>query len=191
MEWLARLIDRRATKTIVVAFALFALAGVFGAGVAQRLDPFGADDPASESVIADQRLQQAGFREIGVVVLIKGVDIHTGEGRERIRAINDQLTADPNVASTASALTNGTDFLSKDGDSTYIAASLTPTSDRARQDAAERLARSLAGERGVIVGGPALAERPGEHAGRAGPAHGRAVRVPAPASALAALLPQP
>ncbi len=159
MEWLARLIDRRATKTIVVAFALFALAGVFGAGVAQRLDPFGADDPASESVIADQRLQQAGFREIGVVVLIKGVDIHTGEGRERIRAINDQLTADPNVASTASALTNGTDFLSKDGDSTYIAASLTPTSDRARQDAAERLARSLAGERGVIVGGPALAER--------------------------------
>ncbi len=31
----------------------------------------------------------------------------------------------------------------------------------------------------------------GEHAGRAGPAHSRAVRVPTPACALAALLPQP
>ncbi len=159
MEWLARIIDRRAKATVVAAFAFFALAGVLGAGVAQRLDPFGADDPASESVIADQQLQQAGFREIGVVVLVKGVDVRSGEGRERIGAINRQLMADPNVASTASALTSGSDFVSKDGDATYIAVALRPTSDRARQDAAERLARSLAGERGVTVGGPALAEQ--------------------------------
>jgi uncharacterized membrane protein YdfJ with MMPL/SSD domain len=159
MEWLARLINRRAKATIALGLAFFAFAGIFGAGVAQRLDPFGAEDPASESVIVDQHLQQAGFREIGVVVLIKGVDIHTGEGRERIGAINRQLMADPSVASTASALTNGTDFVSEDGGATYIAVALKPTSDRARQDAAERLARSFAGERGVTVGGPALAER--------------------------------
>jgi uncharacterized membrane protein YdfJ with MMPL/SSD domain len=159
MERLAGLIDRRARGLILVAATLFAIAGALGAGVATRLDPFGADDPSTESVIADRNLQQAGFREIGVVVLIEGVDARSGEGRQRIEAINRRVTADPDVGSTASALTGGSDFVSKDGDSTYIAVGLKPTSDRARQDAAARLAHSLAGEPGVIVGGPALAER--------------------------------
>ena len=56
-ERLARLADGRAKVVVVVGLVLFALAGALGAGVAQRLDPFGADDPATESVVADQRLQ--------------------------------------------------------------------------------------------------------------------------------------
>jgi uncharacterized membrane protein YdfJ with MMPL/SSD domain len=159
MERLARFIDRRPGRTIAVAIAFFALAGAFGAGVAKRLDPFGADDPASESVVADKRLQHAGFRETGVVVLIKGVDVRSGPGRERVERLTRRVAAEPTVAATANALTNGPDFVSKDGESTYIAVGLRPTSDRARQDAAEELARTLGDERGVIVGGPALAER--------------------------------
>jgi len=33
---------------------------------------YGADDPSTESVIADQRLEDAGYRETGVVVLVRG-----------------------------------------------------------------------------------------------------------------------
>ncbi|HYX84447.1 MAG TPA: MMPL family transporter, partial [Gaiellales bacterium] len=40
-----------------------------------------------------------------------------------------------------------------------LAVALEPTGDHARQDAAARIAASLAGERGVTVGGPSLAER--------------------------------
>src|ERR671935_32536 len=70
---LAGLVDRRARRVVVFAAMLFVTAGAAGAGVASRLDPFGADDPATESVIADQRLEQAGYRETGVVVLVSGV----------------------------------------------------------------------------------------------------------------------
>jgi uncharacterized membrane protein YdfJ with MMPL/SSD domain len=159
MDRLADLVDRRAKYVTLLAAALFVVSGVLGAGAAKRLDPFGADDPASESVIADQRLQQAGFREIGVVVLIDGIDVHSAEGRDRVAAIERRLDADPDVASTVSALAGGPDLVSADGTSTYVAVSLEPTSDRARQDAAERLAGALAKEPGVTVGGPALAER--------------------------------
>src|SRR5919204_2468380 len=165
MERLATLVDRRAKYVTVVAVLLFAAAGAFGAGVAKRLDPFGADDPGSESVIADQRLEQAGFREVGVVVWIRGIDVRSTAGRERLAAVERRLDRDPDVASTASALTGGSRFVSAGRDSTYIAVSLKPTSDRARQHAAERLARSFTGEPGVTVGGPALAERQGETQG--------------------------
>jgi RND superfamily putative drug exporter len=157
MGRLAHLIDRRARFVALLAVILFALAGVLGAGVAKHLDPFGADDPASESVVTDQRLQHAGFREIGVVVLVRGFD--APGGAERVGAISRRLLADPDVASTANALTGGRDFVSRDGHSSYIAVALEPASDRARQDAAERIAHLLAGQPGVTVGGPALAER--------------------------------
>ena len=86
-----------------MSVVLFAAAGALGAGVADRLDPYGADDPDTESVSAEQRLEEAGYRETSVVVLIEGVDPQTeagasastgrrggprggrGEGRHRLR----------------------------------------------------------------------------------------------------------
>jgi uncharacterized membrane protein YdfJ with MMPL/SSD domain len=158
-ERLARLVDQRARWIVIVAAAFFVLAGAFGAGVASRLDPFGVDDPATESVIADQRLEQSGFRDTSVVVLVAGVDPKTLEGRDRIAAIARNLEHDPDVASVTSYLTTeARDFISRDGDATYLAVGLKPTEDRARQDTAQRLADSLADEQGVTVGGSALAE---------------------------------
>jgi uncharacterized membrane protein YdfJ with MMPL/SSD domain len=160
MERLARLVDRRARWLVIVAAVFFAVSAALGAGVADRLDPFGVDDPATESVIADQRLEGAGFRETGVVVLAQGVDPRSPEGRERTAAITRELERDPDVSSVTSFLTSGgRDFISRDGDATYLAVALEPTDDRARQDAAERIADSLADEQGVAVGGSALAER--------------------------------
>jgi len=157
MERLAELIDRRARRVVVLAAMGFALAAVLGSGVAQHLDPFGADDPATESVVADQRLHRAGFHEIGAVVLVKGFD--APGGARRVAAINHVLLDDPDVASTANALTGGREFVSNDGRSSYIAVALESTSDRDRQESAERIARRLEREPGVTVGGPALAER--------------------------------
>jgi uncharacterized membrane protein YdfJ with MMPL/SSD domain len=160
MERLARLIERRARLVVIGAAVLFALSAALGAGVASRLDPFGVDDPATESVIADERLEDAGFRETSLVVLVEGVDPRAADGRARITAISRKLERDRDVASISSFITTGSaDFISHDGDATYLAVGLEPTEDRARQDAAERIADSLADEPGVTVGGSALAER--------------------------------
>jgi uncharacterized membrane protein YdfJ with MMPL/SSD domain len=159
MERLARLAERRARRVLIFAAMLFVVAGVLGAGVADRLDPFGADDPDTESVIAEQRLEQAGFRPTGVVVLVEGSDVRSVAGRQRVEAITRELEGDPDVASVSGFLSTGSsDFVSGDGDSTYLAVALAPTDDHGRHDAAERIADSLADESGVTVGGAALAE---------------------------------
>jgi uncharacterized membrane protein YdfJ with MMPL/SSD domain len=159
MNRLARLADRRAKRIVTFAAIAFVVAGVLGAGVADRLDPYGADDPSTESVIADRQLEDAGFRGTGVVVLVEGVDMRSTEARRRIEAMSRSLEKDADVASVSSFVNTGSrDFVSRDGDSTYLAVALEPTEDKPRQEAAERIADSLTGEHGVSVGGPAVAE---------------------------------
>src|ERR671915_106491 len=80
MDRLARLADRRARRVLAIAALFFVVAGALGAGVADRLDPYGADDPDTESVIAAERLEGAGFRETGVVVLVDGADVRSPRG---------------------------------------------------------------------------------------------------------------
>jgi RND superfamily putative drug exporter len=156
---LARLAERRAKRVLIFAAILFVAAAALGAGVAERLDPFGAEDPDTESAIADERLEEAGFRDTGVVVLVRDVDVRSPGGRERIEALTRELAGQRDVAAVSSFLTTGSrDFVSRDGDSTYLAVALEPTDDRGRLDAAEHIADSLADERGVDVGGPALAQ---------------------------------
>ena len=157
-ERLAELAQRRGKWVLVVAAVLFVAAGAFGAGVASHLAPYGADDPATESIRADRLLERAGFRETGVVVLVDGIDANSAAGRERIRAIERKLDADPDVAAVSSYLEGGSrDFVSRDGDSTYVAVSLRPTDDKRAQDAAQHVADSFAGEPDVTVGGASLA----------------------------------
>jgi uncharacterized membrane protein YdfJ with MMPL/SSD domain len=159
MDRLAGLAQRRGRRTLIVAAIVFVLAGALGAGVEKRLDPFGADDPGTESVIADERLRAAGHRVTGVVVLLAGVDARSEEGRERIAALARKVESDRDVASVSSLLNTRSDaFVSRDGGSTYLAVALEPTEDRERLDAADRIADLLAGDDGVSVGGPALAQ---------------------------------
>jgi uncharacterized membrane protein YdfJ with MMPL/SSD domain len=156
---LARLVDGHSKQVLIAAAILFVVAGAFGARVADQLDPYGADDPDTESVIASHRLEQAGFRETGVIVLIEGADVGSPAGRERVEAISHTLERDPDVASVSGFLNTGSrDFISHDGRSTYLAVGLKPTDDQARHDAAERIEGSLADEPGVTLGGLAVAE---------------------------------
>jgi uncharacterized membrane protein YdfJ with MMPL/SSD domain len=154
---LANLAQERGKFVVVVAIVFFAIAGALGSSVADKLDPYGADDPDTESVIADERLEDAGFRDASVIVLIDASPT-TPEGRERVQEIERQVAADPDVNQVTGYLqTNSPDFISENGDKTYLAVSLNPTEDKEQQDAGGRIVDELAGEPGVNVGGYAVA----------------------------------
>ena len=159
-ERLARLADRRGKGVVIAAVAFSIIAGALGAGVADRLDPYGADDPDTESVKADERLEDAGYRETGVIVLVDGVDVDSAADRERIQALEEEVAAEEDVIEVASFYTSGSrDFVSTDGSSTYLSVRLSPTDDGDIQDAGERIADELADEPGVTVGGGAVVQQ--------------------------------
>ena len=156
---LARLAQRHRLAVVLTAVILFGAAGAVGGSVAERLDPYGADDPDTESVIADEKLEEAGFRDAGVIVLVEDAPVSTAAGRERVHAVTDDLAADPAVGRVTGYLdTRSTDFLSRDRTTTYLAVSLVPTDDKAQQEAADRIREELSGIQGVSVGGSALAQ---------------------------------
>ena len=77
---LARLADRHARRIGLFAIVFFLLAGALGGSVADRLDPYGADDPATETVEAREQLQDAGLRIAGVIVVVE--DAPVAEARD-------------------------------------------------------------------------------------------------------------
>jgi uncharacterized membrane protein YdfJ with MMPL/SSD domain len=156
---LAALAQFHGRRTAILAVVFFVVAGAIGGGVASKLAPYGADDPATESVKASDRLEDDGFRQASVIVLVQNVDPNSDAGRARIAALENRLKADGDVAGVASYLdTHSSDFLSRGGDATYLAVSLKSTDDKERQDAAKAIAEDLDGQPGVTVGGIALAQ---------------------------------
>jgi RND superfamily putative drug exporter len=161
---LAGLATRRARRIVVLAILGAVVAGALGAGVANRLDPYGDDDPATESVQADERLQAAGYQELGLIALVRGVDVSSPETRRRVESLASRISEDPAVGRIAGYYTTGSrDFVSTDGRSTYLAVDLKPTDDKERQDAAERVADRLDNAPGVTFGGPSLAQEQVNH----------------------------
>jgi uncharacterized membrane protein YdfJ with MMPL/SSD domain len=159
-ERLALLADRRGRTVVILAVVLTIAAGALGAGVADRLDPYGADDPDTETVQAAERLEDAGYRETGIVVLVEDVAVDSAAGRERVAALSERIGSDEDVAGVASFYSTGSrDFVSRDGTSTYLAVQLSPTEDDQIQDAAERISGALEEEPGVLVGGGAVAQQ--------------------------------
>jgi uncharacterized membrane protein YdfJ with MMPL/SSD domain len=155
---LASLAQRHGKRTVILAAIFFVVAGAAGSSVADHLDPYGADDPSSQSVIADKHLEAAGFRDVSVIVLIDNASPTDAAGRQRIAGIERQVRANPDVRNVVGyAETRSPDFISKDGHTTYLAVSLKPTGDKDLQDAGTRIKDELAGEPGVTVGGYALA----------------------------------
>ena len=155
---LASLADKRGKWVVAVAIVFFLVAGALGGSVADKLDPYGADDPDTESVIAKERLDDAGFRDSSVIVLIEGVNAAEPAGEARVQQVAERVGADADVDRVVGfAETGSPDFLSADGDATYLAVSLTPTDDKTQQEAADRIREELSDEEGVSVGGFALA----------------------------------
>jgi uncharacterized membrane protein YdfJ with MMPL/SSD domain len=156
---LASLAQGHGKRTAIIAVIFFVVAGALGGGVASKLAPYGADDPATESVKAQDRLEDDGFRDAGVVVLVQGIDANGKAGQTRIAALENRLKANPDVASVTSYLdTRSPDFVSRGGNATYLAVALKSTDDKDRQDAAKAISDELDGQPGVTVGGIDLAQ---------------------------------
>jgi uncharacterized membrane protein YdfJ with MMPL/SSD domain len=156
---LARLADRRARRVGLLAIAFFLLAGALGGSVADRLDPYGADDPATESVESREQLQDAGHRIPGVLVLVDDAPVAKTSTRARLASLERELRSNGEVTSVSGYYTtHSRDFVSRDGEATYLAVALKPTDDKKWQEAGADIADQLAGRPGITVGGAAVAQ---------------------------------
>ncbi|MEJ7875905.1 MAG: MMPL family transporter, partial [Solirubrobacterales bacterium] len=157
---LANLAGGHPKRVLAFAGVFFVLAGVLGSGVAERLDPYGADDPGKESFIAKTKLEDAGYRDPQAVVLVRDVDLKSAEGEGRVREVQEVIAGIEGVRGTTGFLDNGSPaFVSNDGRSTYLAVQLEATQDDEIQDTGEALVAALEDEPDVLVGGNAVAQQ--------------------------------
>jgi uncharacterized membrane protein YdfJ with MMPL/SSD domain len=155
---LASLATRRGRAVVLFSVVVFIAAAALGAGVADRLEPYGADDPATESVQADDRLDAAGYNDTAAIVLMEDVDVESRAGRARVQKYAHQIADEPEVANVASFYSTGSRaFVSKDGNATYLGVRFTTMDDDAEQDAATRIVDELEDQPGITVGGGAVA----------------------------------
>src|SRR4051812_40725639 len=145
MTAVARFSGRRPKRVVAVALLLAVVAGVLGGGVASRLGPYGADDPATDSVRTSDALERAtGLATTdSVVVLVRGKD------RAAVRQGSADLGRDPAIGQVSPPVS------SRDGGAAYVVGRF--KRDAEQKDAVNRLDHSLGSRPGVTVGGGAAA----------------------------------
>jgi putative drug exporter of the RND superfamily len=145
---------------LVIAVAVAAIAGGFGAGVAKHLGPYSAKDPATESVQAANRFEAATGRQIdpGVIALVASGNVRSPLARHRVDEVASELRAQGDVATVVTAYdTHNPAMVSRDGRSTYVLAYFKPLSDSRIKNDAERIEERFTGQHDVTLGGPAIA----------------------------------
>lgn len=156
---LARLANRRARRVALLALGFFLLAGALGGSVASRLDPYGAEDPATETVKAMNRLEDAGLRVPAVIAVVEEASVAAPGTRRRVEALEGEVRERPEVASVSGYYDSGSRaFVSRDGRSTYFAVALKTTDQKRSQEEGADIAAALSAHPGVLVGGPAVAQ---------------------------------
>ena len=82
---LAIFLHAHGRRVLLVSVIGAAIAGAFGVGVAKHLSPYGATDPATQSVQAGNRFQHAASHQIdaGVVALVNSGDVRSAAARHR------------------------------------------------------------------------------------------------------------
>src|SRR5512142_393798 len=129
-------------RVLFVSVLGAAVAGVFGSGVAKHLSPYGANDPATQSVQATGRYENATGRQIdpGIVAVVRTGDVHAPAARARAEAVARTLRTEPDVATVASYWsTRDPAMVSQDRRSTYVVAYFKSLSDSRIKDDAVRL----------------------------------------------------
>ncbi|HEX2232429.1 MAG TPA: MMPL family transporter [Thermoleophilaceae bacterium] len=150
----------RRPKLIVAATVLAALAaGALGGSVADRMGPYEADDPATDTIKAEELIARSGVNPgTDLVVLLRTEGgVRSAAGAAAVQRLAADLQRDRAVGRVLTYREGGRDLVSRDGRSTYLAASFKSTADL--DDTAGRIADRLEGRPGVTVGGGALAER--------------------------------
>jgi RND superfamily putative drug exporter len=156
---LARFADGKARRIAIFAVVFFALAGALGGSVADRLDPYGADDPATETVKAMDRLEEAGLREPSVIAVVEDAPVAAPATRRRVEGMENEVRSRADVASVSGYYdTRSPAFVSRERDATYFAVALKTTADKQAQEAGADIADQLSTHEGVVVGGPAVAQ---------------------------------
>jgi uncharacterized membrane protein YdfJ with MMPL/SSD domain len=154
---LTTLATRRPKRVVLVAVLAVVAAAAAGASVADRLDPYAAEDPDTESVRADDLLERAGLGAgVDVIALVDTPGgVSSPRARARVAEVASELDADPDVAGVVTFEQGGRALVARDGRSTYVAATLRPGADE--NDAGERLIDRFEGRPGVTLGGFAVA----------------------------------
>lgn len=156
---LARFADGNARRIGLFAIAFFLLAAAVGGSVASRLDPYGADDPATEAVKARTQLEDAGLRVPAVIAVVENAPVAKPSTRARVEALENSVRQRADVKSVSGYYdTRSPAFVSRDERSTYFAVALKPTEDKAWQQAGADIADQLSAHPGVVVGGAAVAQ---------------------------------
>jgi RND superfamily putative drug exporter len=156
---LARLADGKARRIGLFAIVFFLLAAALGGSVASRLDPYGADDPATEAVQARERLSDAGLRTPAVLAVAENAPVAAPSTRARVEALERSVRRRADVKSVTGYYdTHSPVFVSHNRRSTYFAIALKPTADKAWQQAGADIADQLSAHPGVVVGGAAVAQ---------------------------------
>jgi RND superfamily putative drug exporter len=157
---LATFLHGNGRRVLLVAVLGAALVGVFGFGVANHMSPYGANDPATQSVQATNRFEAAAHRKIdpAIVAIVSVGDVHSPAARQRVEQVAGQLRREPDVARAASFYeTRDPAMVSRDQGSTYVVAYFKPRSDRQLKDVAQRIENQFAGQRDVRLGGEEIA----------------------------------
>ena len=150
---------RRAVLYVTVLGAV--IAGVFGSSVANHLSPYGASDPATQSVQATNRFENATGRQIdaGVVALVQTrASVDTKPAEDRVDQIANQLRKGPDVATVVTYYdSHNPAMVSRDGRATYVLAYFKPKSDTTLKDDAQQIVKDFAGNHDVKLGGQEVA----------------------------------
>ena len=158
-DFLARLANGKAKWVGLAAVVFFLFAGAVGGGVADRLDPYGADDPDTETVQAQERLEDAGLRVPAVIAVVEDAPVADPATRQRVVALEREIRTRDDVASVTGYYdTRSRAFVSREGDSTYFAVALKATEDKELQEVGADIADQLGEQPGVVVGGFAVAQ---------------------------------
>jgi RND superfamily putative drug exporter len=157
---LAAFLHAHGRRVLFLAVIAAAVAGVFGAGVSSRLSPFGANDPNTQSVQAQNRFQGATGRQIdpGVIAVVRSGAVGSPAAERHVRAVQRQLAGQPDVAGAVSYYdTHDRSMVSRDGRATYVLAYFRNLSDKRVSDDAKRIEAAFAGRRDVRLGGVGVA----------------------------------
>jgi RND superfamily putative drug exporter len=157
---LATFIHANGRRVLLVAVLGAAIAGAFGFGVVKHMSPYGASDPATQSVQAENRFEAAAGRKIdpGIVAVVSAGDVRRSGVERRVEQVAGQLRAEPDVASALSFYeTHDPAMVSRDRRATYVVAYFKRRSDKQLEDAAKRIEKRFAGQRDVRLGGEQIA----------------------------------
>src|SRR3954464_371399 len=91
-------------RVVFAAIVAAAIAAAFGSGVAKHMSPYGADDPATQSVQATNRFESAAGRKIdpGILAIGGAGDVHSPAVQQRVEQVVGELRAEPDVATAVS-----------------------------------------------------------------------------------------